>query len=271
MDGLKSIGRAVLDFLAEPFRWVRDVALGCWNFLTGLVSGVGRLFAWVGRAIMNIFLSLPIVRLLQAALVGVFKLLSGDGAFFAAGKAMIVSLGKGIWSAVTYPFTMLKRMVQRLFGLFTDGGSFVDAGNGIIMGLVRGMLGAMGLPVQLMGMAMHGIIAAVHGAWQGLVSFGQRILGVLAAPFAAAASLASAAWDGIKSTGLGVFDFIASGVQEVISRIGEMASGLGSVFSGAASGVWDGLVAGGQGALAAAQSVFSGITTSASSMGGGYS
>jgi hypothetical protein len=44
LDGLKAIGGAVLDFLAEPFRWVRDVAQGCWNFLTGIVSGIGRLF-----------------------------------------------------------------------------------------------------------------------------------------------------------------------------------------------------------------------------------
>ena len=269
LDGLKAIGAAVLGFLVEPFRWVRDVAQSCWNFLTGILSGIGRLFAGVGRTILNVFLNLPIVRLLRAALGGVFKLLSGDGAFFAAGKAMIMSLGKGIWSAVTWPLTMLKSMFQRLLGFFTGNTSFGEAGKGIILGLVRGMLGILGLPLQLISSAVRGIIGAVQGAWQGLVSFGEGVLGVLAAPFDAAASLASAAWDGIKSAAAGVLDAIASGVQGMLGRIGELASGLGAVFSGALSGAWGGLVAGGQEALSAAQAVFGGITSSASVMAEG--
>ncbi len=269
LDGLQAIGGAVLAFLATPFRWVRDVAQSCWNFLTGIVSGIGRLFAGVGRTIMNVFLNLPIVRLLRAMLGGVFKLLSGYGAFFAAGKAMIVSLGKGIWSAVTWPLTMLRNMFQRLLGFFTGNTSFGEAGKGIVMGLVRGMFGVMGLPIQLIGGVVRGIISAIQGAWQGLVLLGQSVLGVLAAPFDAVASIARAAWDGIKSAAAGVLDAIASGVQGVLGRIGEMASGLGAVFSGARAGVWDSLIVGGQGALSAAQSVFGGINSSASVMADG--
>ena len=59
-----------------------------------------------------------------------FKLLSGDGSFFAAGKAMIVSLGKGILSMVSWPFTVLRDMVRRIFGIFTDTGAFGEAGKG---------------------------------------------------------------------------------------------------------------------------------------------
>ena len=269
LDGLKAIGSAVLDFLAEPFRWVRDVAAGCLNFLTGIVSGVGRLFAWVGRTILNVFLNLPIIRLIRAMLGGIGKLLSGDSSLFAAGKAMIVSLGRGIWSAVTYPFTVLRNMVRRLFSLFTGNASFGEAGKGIVMGLVRGMLGVLGLPIQLIGGILRGIIGAVQGAWQSLATMGQRILGVLATPFEAAASLVGAAWDGIKTAVSGVLDALASGVQGTLARISGMASGLGPVFSGALSGAWNALVASGQGALSAAQSVFSGITTSASVMADG--
>ena len=269
LDGLKAIGMAVFNFLGEPFRWVRDVVVGCWNFLTGILSGIGRLFGWVGRTILNGFLNLPIVRLLRAALEGVFKLLSGDASFFSAGKAIIVSLGKGIWAAVAFPFTMLRSMFQRLLGFFTGNTSFGEAGKGIIMNLVRGMFGIIGLPLQLIGSVVRGIIGAVQGAWQGLSSLGQGVLGMLAAPFEAAASLAGAAWDGIKSAASGVLDSIASGVQGVLGRIGGIASGLGSVFSGALSGAWDALVAGEQGALSAAQSVFGGIITSASTMADG--
>jgi hypothetical protein len=188
----------VLDFLAEPFRWVRDVAVGCWNFLTGIVSGISRLFAWVGRTILNVFINLPIMRLLRATLGGVFKLLSGDASFYAAGKAMIVSLGRGIWSAVTLPLTMLCSMVQRLFGLFTGDSFFGEAGKGIIMGLVGGMVGVIGLPLQLIGSVVRGIIGAVQGAWQGLSSLGQGVLGALAAPFEAAASLAGATYPALE-------------------------------------------------------------------------
>ena len=269
LDGLKAIGAAVLGFLAEPFRWMRDMALSCWNFLTGTLSGIGRLFAWVGRTIMSVFLNLPIVRLLRAVLGGVFKLLAGDSSFFAAGKAMIVNLGRGIWSMVTLPFTILRNMFQRLLGFFTGNTSFGEAGKGIIMGLVRGMLELIGLPAQLIGSAVQGILGVVQGAWQGLVSLGQGVLGAIAAPFEVAASMASAAWDGIKSAAAGVLDSIASGVQGVLGRIGELASGLGSSLTGALSGAWDGLVAGGQGALSAAQSMLSGITSSASVMAEG--
>ena len=52
-----------------------DARLGPWaagiSWL-GSSIGIGRLFAWVGRTILNVFLNLPIVRLLRAALGGVF-------------------------------------------------------------------------------------------------------------------------------------------------------------------------------------------------------
>lgn len=269
LEGLKAIGGAVFDFLAEPFRWVRDVVLGFWNFLTGTVSGIGRIFSWLGRTILNIFLNLPLVRLLRAVFDGVFKLFSGNTSFFSAGKSIVVNLGKGIWSAVTYPFTLLRNMVRGFFGLFTGGGSFVEAGKGIIMGLVRGMLGVLALPFQLIGSAVRGIIGLIRSAWEGLGSLVHGVVNVIAAPFEAAATIASAAWDGIKSAAIGVIDSIASGVDGVLSGIGGMASGLVSGISDVLSGAWDGLVSGGQWALTAAQSVFSGISSAASVMADG--
>ena len=269
LSGLKAIGLAVLGFLAEPFRWMRDMVLGIWNFLTGILRGIGQLFAWVGRTILNVFLNLPLVRLLRAALGGVFKLFSGDNGLFAAGRAMIVSLGKGILSMVTWPLTVLKGMFRRFFSLFTGDAAFGDAGKGIIMGLVRGLLSVLGLPTELIGGMVRSIFRVVQDGWEAIASLGQSVLGAIAAPFEAIASVAGAAWDGIKSAVSGVLDSTLGSVQRVVSRIGELASGLGGVFSGTLSGAWVTLVAGGQGALSAAESVFSGITSSATVMAEG--
>ena len=251
LGGLMAIGAAVLSFLAEPFRWVRDMAQSCWNFLLGIVGGIRRLFAGAARAVLDVFLNLPIVRLLRSVLGGVFRLLAWDGALVSAGKAMIASLGRGIWAGLSFLAALLRGMLRRVFGIFTDAGSFGEAGKGIIMGLGRGILGVF------------------HGAWQALAAAGQRVLGAIATPFATAASVVSAAWGVIRSTASGVLESIVSGVLGVISRIGELASGLGAVFTGALSGAWDGLVAGGQGALAAAQAVFGGISSAASAMADG--
>jgi phage-related protein len=270
LSGLKTIGLAVLGFLAEPFRWMRDRVLGFWNFLTGIMGGIGQLFAWVGRTILNVFLNLPIVRLLRAVLRGVFKLFSGDISLFAAGRALIVNLGKGILFMVAWPLTVLQSMIRRFFTLFTGDAAFGDAGKGIIMGLVRGLLSVLGIPTELIGGMVRGMISTIQGGWEAIASLGQSVLGAITAPFETAASVAGAAWEGMKSAASEVLDSILGSVQGMVTRLGDLVSGLGgTVFSGALSGAWDGLVAGGQRALAAAQAAFSGITSSASSMAEG--
>ena len=64
LDGLKSIGSAVFDFLATPFRWARDVIVGVWNFIKGLFSSIGRFFTAIASSLVAAFMDLPLVRTL---------------------------------------------------------------------------------------------------------------------------------------------------------------------------------------------------------------
>jgi phage-related protein len=124
LDGLKAIGGAVFDFLATPFRWARDVISGVWNFISSVFDGMVRFFVAAGERIVSVFMNLPLVSTLRNLFATVRSFFSGDMTFFEAGKKMLVTLGEGIWSAVTYPFRMLKNALGKLRSLlpFSDAG-----------------------------------------------------------------------------------------------------------------------------------------------------
>ena len=64
LEGLKAIGRAVVDYLATPFRWARDVVTGVWNFVSGLFASFGRFVSVAAASVLAAFRSLPLVRTL---------------------------------------------------------------------------------------------------------------------------------------------------------------------------------------------------------------
>jgi len=182
VDGLKSIGSAVFDFLATPFRWARDVIVGVWNFIKGLFSSIGRFFNAIASSLVSAFMDLPLVRTLADVFGAVRSFLSGDSTFFEAGKQILIALGEGIWSAVTYPFDMLKKALGRLRKLLP----FSDAEEGPLSSLTRS---GMALLEALSG----GIAKAAQAparALQQAFGFMNEMVGQVAVPSLLAGTLA---------------------------------------------------------------------------------
>ncbi|MHB9036943.1 MAG: phage tail tape measure protein [Armatimonadota bacterium] len=76
--GLKSIGGAIFQYLATPFRWVRDVASATWDFLRRLFASLGGLFQSPGSVLLGAFSfvfssMMGIVRGVWSGIVGAFS------------------------------------------------------------------------------------------------------------------------------------------------------------------------------------------------------
>ncbi len=243
LDGLKAVGGAVFDFLATPFRWARDVIVGVWDFIKGLFSAVGSFFASAASALAAAFMNLPLVRTL-ADVFGAVRVLSGDTTFFEAGKAILVAVGNGIWSAVTYPFEMLKKALGWLRRLlpFSDAqtgplSDLTGSGAAILKTLAKGMLGVLSLPGKVLGLALQGMLGAVRWVWDGLKSLGGGILSAITWPFRKGAEAASAVWRTVGTA--------ASNAWNGLTALGREAAGvLAAPFSwmlSAAGTAWNGI------------------------------
>ena len=218
LDGLKAIGGAVYDFLATPFRWARDVVVGVWNFISGIFTSIGRLVADAAGQIGQAILNLPIISTLREMFATVRSFFAGDTTFFEAGKKLLVTLGEGIWSAVTYPFTMLKNALGKLRNLlpFSDAregplASLTASGSALLKTLADGMSLTQSLPAKVFGFAARGILSAAAGAWQQIKSAGGNLMDAASAPFRMTGKL----WDGLTT-----------GAQSVAAKAGAIFGGL---------------------------------------------
>lgn len=218
LDGLKAIGGAVYDFLATPFRWARDVVVGVWNFISGIFTSIGRLVADAAGQIGQASLNLPIISTLRDLFATVRSFFAGDTTFFEAGKKLLITLGEGIWSAVTYPFTMLKNALGKLRNLlpFSDAregplASLTASGSALLKTLADGMSLTQTLPAKVFGFAARGILSAAAGAWQQVKTAGGNLMDAASAPFRMAGKL----WDGLTS-----------GAQSVAAKAGAIFGGL---------------------------------------------
>jgi hypothetical protein len=218
LDGLKVIGGAVYDFLATPFRWARDVVVGVWNFISGIFTSIGRLVADAAGQIGQAILNLPIISTLRDLFATVRSFFAGDTTFFEAGKKLLITLGEGIWSAVTYPFTMLKNALGKLRNLlpFSDAregplASLTASGSALLKTLADGMSLTQSLPAKVFGFAARGILSVAAGAWQQIKSAGGNLMDAASAPFQMAGKL----WDGLTT-----------GAQTVAAKAGAIFGGL---------------------------------------------
>ncbi|MBM9615777.1 phage tail tape measure protein [Desulfobulbus rhabdoformis] len=218
LDGLKAIGGAVYDFLATPFRWARDVVVGVWNFISGIFTSIGRLVADAAGQIGQAILNLPIISTLRDLFATVRSFFAGDTTFFEAGKKLLITLGEGIWSAVTYPFTILKNALGKLRNLlpFSDAregplASLTASGSALLKTLADGMSLTQTLPAKVFGFAARGILSAAAGAWQQIKTAGGNLMDAASAPFRMAGKL----WDGLTT-----------GAQTVAAKAGAIFGGL---------------------------------------------
>ena len=170
LEGLKAIGGAVFDFLATPFRWARDVVVAVWNFISGVFTSIGRLVTDAAAMIGQAFLNLPIISTLRDLFATIRGFFVGDTTFFEAGKRLLITLGEGIWSAVTYPFTMLKNALSRLRGLlpFSDAkegplSNLTASGAALLRTLAEGISQAKSLPAEQVSKSLLDLVPRLDG------------------------------------------------------------------------------------------------------------
>ncbi len=172
LGGLQTIGRALFDFIATPFYWLKDVIVGFWNFTTSIFKGLGDIFMGAGQLIMQAMLNLPIIATLRELFSSVQSYLAGDITFFDAGKNILIALGDGIWSAVTYPYQMLKKGLGKLRALlpFSNAkegplSALTASGSALLETLASGMQQTQGMPVKIFTSAVQGIKSTLSNVW----------------------------------------------------------------------------------------------------------
>jgi hypothetical protein len=170
LDGLKAIGGAVFDFVATPFRWAQDVVVGVWNFISGIFTAIGGFVVDTASQIAQAFLNLPIISTLRDLFATVQSFFAGDTTFFEAGKTLLITLGKGIFSAVTYPFTMLKNALGKLRSLlpFSDAregplSNLTASGAALLRTLAEGIGKAKSLPAEQVSQSLLNLVPRLDG------------------------------------------------------------------------------------------------------------
>ncbi len=255
VDGLKSIGSAIFQYLATPFEWVRDVASATWGFLRRLFSAIGGFFRSAANAVLSAFLNLPLVSTLSRVFGTVRAFLSGQLSFADAGKRILITLGQGIWSAVTYPFNMLKRALGWLRRLlpFSDApegplSSLTASGAALLRTLAQGMLSVIGLPAQVLNYVFQRMLDGIRWIWDGLKSIGSQVVSTLSGALSTGAQIASSAWNGITgivASGWNAVASIGSSAYSFVSApfrwVAGVARSAWSQVTGSASSAWSGI------------------------------
>jgi hypothetical protein len=171
LEGLKAIGKAVFDFLVTPFAWARDVVLGIWNVISGIFTSLAGLVTHAAVKIGQAILNIPIINMLRELFATIRRFFAGDTTFFEAGKKLLITLGEGIWSAVTYPFTMLKSALSKLRELlpFSDAkqgplSNLTASGAALLRTLAEGISQAKSLPAQQVTQSLLNLVPRLNGS-----------------------------------------------------------------------------------------------------------
>jgi len=217
VDGLKSIGRAVFNFLATPFLWVRDVAFTTWNWLQNVFSSVESFFGSAANSILAAFQNLPIVNTIARVFSTIRSLISGQINFTKAGKQILITLGQGIWSAARYPFEMLKRALGWLRRLlpFSDAregplSSISASGAAILRTLAQGMLSVISLPGQILSAVFRNMLDAASWVWEGMRSLGSGLVSTVSGAFSQIGSFAGSVWSRVRGSAASAWSSITS-------------------------------------------------------------
>ena len=262
VDGLKSIGGAIFDFLATPFLWVRDVASATWNWLANVFSGAGSFIRSAANSILAAFANLPVVSTITQVFGTVRSLILGQIDFAEAGKRILVTLAQGMWSAATFPFEMLKRALGWLRRLlpFSDAqegplSSLMASGAAILRTLTQGMLSVITLPGQVLSAVFRSMLSAASWVWGEMRSLGTGLVSTVSSAFSQIGSFAGSVWSRVRGSA-------ASAWSSITSMASNAAGWLRAPFAALASGAssaWS-VVRG------ATSNVFSYILSSSSSL-----
>ncbi len=279
VDGLKSIGGAIFQFLSTPFAWVRDVASATWGYLRGMFSAVGGFFRSAGTALLSIFTNLPVVGTLARMFGTVRAFLSGQFSFSEAGKEILITLAQGMWSAATYPFEMMRRALGWLRRLlpFSDAAegplsSLTASGAAILRTLAQGMLTVVTLPAQVLSYVFRRMLEGIGWIWDGLKSIGSQVISTLSGALSSGVQIAGSAWNavtGMVSSGWNAIISIGSSAYPLVSAPFRWVAGVaGSAWSrvtGFASSAWSGICSMASASIGWLRSPFASLVSFASS------
>ena len=262
VDGLKAIGGAIFSFLSTPFLWLRDVASATWNWLRNAFSGVGGFFRSAGNSLLAALSNLPVVSTITRVLGTIRSLISGQINFAEAGKRILITLGQGIWSAVTYPFEVLKRALGWLRRLlpFSDAqegplSTLTASGAAILRTLAQGMQSLISLPGQVLSAVFRSMLNAASWVWGELRALGSGLVSTVSGAFSQIGSFAGSVWSRVRGSAASAW----SGITAMASNAaGWLQAPFGALASGA-SAAWSTV-------RGAASNAFSYILSSSSSL-----
>lgn len=177
LEGLRSVGVAVLEYLATPFDWAREIARAFWNFISGTVTTIGLLISSAITTVVTQIQNMPLISTISQMISGALALLTGNGSFFEAGKKLLVTFGEGILAAATYPIDALKTTLGKLRNLlpFSDAregplSALTSSGASLLSTFAEGMNREQQAPTNVFAQAAESILATVTNVWQGLKS-----------------------------------------------------------------------------------------------------
>lgn len=232
-QGLKTIGRAALDWVLTPFRFLGEV----WrSFCNGIQRGVGLMvagFRWMGTSIMAILRELPIIGFMIDMFDISSRLARGEIGWFDAGKALVVAFARGLMSGILFPFKILWKALGWLRRLlpFSDAheGPLSDltaSGASVLKTFGKGIMSVVGLPARLILGAFRGIMTAIRGLWSGIGSVARGAGNVLTAPFRRIAEGFKSAWSGIgnMAAGSGVVGTLMTPFRLGLQGVGRLLS-----------------------------------------------
>ncbi len=181
VDGLRAIGHAVGTFLVTPFTWARDVALGAFGMVRGLVSSISDGFRSSGSAIAAVFQDLGVVRAVQSIVDALRGLFAGDLGFTDAGHRILEALARGAASAAMLPLEVVAKIVAAIFRFF--GVDLGAVGASWIASLTTGMRRLVSEPGQVLREALRALLGGAKETADQLLAFSEGLLAGMLEPF----------------------------------------------------------------------------------------
>ncbi len=162
-----------------------------------------------------------IVRTLSQVFGTVRAFLSGQIDFREAGRRILVSLGEGILSAVSYPYGVLKGALSWLrrllpFSNAAEGplSNLIGSGAALLRTLAQGMLSVATLPAQAMSFVLQRMLGGARWIWGGLRSIGSQVISTMSGALSSGAqNLAASAYQ----SGRAMMTTIATGIRSAMS------------------------------------------------------
>ncbi|MHB9037086.1 MAG: phage tail tape measure protein [Armatimonadota bacterium] len=163
VDGLRSIGSAVYQYLATPFLWVRDVASSSWASIQAVASvAIGALRSLFGGLVG--FASSAWLSVRSAASSAFLSIVAGLRSLvtsaFQSGQSIMTAIASGIRSAVSAPYEAAKSALARIRRLLPHSdalegplSTLTRSGSAMLEAFSSGIARASKLPAQALAQA----------------------------------------------------------------------------------------------------------------------